>query len=82
VGGTHVRMWCMRDCQSSDNLIHCADKMLKEANMGLINGLFEVVYVNGEFIVVALVWRHHTLTQGLFTTYIFLVCLYLSDHHD
>jgi hypothetical protein len=31
-------------------LIHRPDKMLKEANMGPINGLFEAVYVNGESI--------------------------------
>ena len=29
-------------------LIHRPDKMHKEANMGLISGLFEAVYVNGE----------------------------------
>jgi hypothetical protein len=31
-------------------LIYCPDKMLKEANMTLISGLFEAVYVNGESI--------------------------------
>jgi hypothetical protein len=56
-------------------LTHRSDKMLKEADMGLINGLFEAVYVNGESIFIALIWRHHKLVQGLSTTYIFLVCL-------
>ena len=35
-------------------LTHLLDKMFKEANMGLINGLFEAVYVNGESTFIAL----------------------------
>jgi hypothetical protein len=53
-----VHMYVCGACETANWLttsMPCADKMLKEANIGLINGLFEAVYVNGEFIFIALV---------------------------
>jgi hypothetical protein len=70
-----VHMYVCGVCDRLTTLTHCPDKMLKEADMGLINGLFEAVYVNGESTFIAFIWRHHKLVQGLSTTYIFLVCL-------
>jgi hypothetical protein len=44
-------MYVCGACETPSRLttsIYRPDRMLKEANMGPINGLFEAVYVNGE----------------------------------